>query len=208
LDGDDILDPNFLAETVPHLLANDEIGFVYTNAKCFTGTEVGRDTVTPFSYPWDYGRMLTENLASVTSLFRKADWQQVGGFRERPRHGFEDWDFWLRIMELGKIGHYVPLPLFLCRRHVEPTSRDYSNNQQYVECYRLIIQAHRALYAAHWEEVLDAWAKRWALACDLMAESRDIEQRYWRERPGRLERFGLPVPLARLLRNVRHRLNQ
>lgn len=47
-----------------------------------------------------------KNMIHISSLFRKADWQRVGGFSEEDIYR-EDWDFWLSMMELG--GRYVRL---------------------------------------------------------------------------------------------------
>ena len=47
-----------------------------------------------------------KNMIHACSMFRKADWLQVGGYCEEEIYR-EDWDFWLSMMELG--GKYVRL---------------------------------------------------------------------------------------------------
>jgi len=54
-------------------------------------------------------------LHAVTGLYRKADWKTIGGFDEELP-AWEDWDFQLKLANIGVCGTRVPLPLFTYRK--------------------------------------------------------------------------------------------
>ncbi|MBQ3673185.1 MAG: glycosyltransferase [Paludibacteraceae bacterium] len=68
-----------------------------------------------------------KNMIHVTSLFRKVDWQRVGGFCEEDIYR-EDWDFWLSMMSLG--GRYVRLDEIGLYYRVQPHSRRHTAKAQ------------------------------------------------------------------------------
>ena len=96
LDADDIISPNFLEETVK-LLEKDDNVKVATSTIYFFGRRKGK--LIPKSY--DLEILLAQNQLVITSLFRRSDFNRVGGFNDIMREGFEDWDFWIRIIKDG-----------------------------------------------------------------------------------------------------------
>lgn len=96
LDADDLISPNFLVETVKLIEQNDDIK-VATSTVCFFGRRKGK--LIPKSYSLE--KLLAHNQLVVTSLFRRSDFDRVGGFSNSMREGFEDWDFWIRIIKDG-----------------------------------------------------------------------------------------------------------
>ena len=96
LDGDDALHPEYLSWTVPVLTVNTDVGIVFCKTELF-GSKNG---------VWDLGEyslinQLTTNQIVVTALFRKADFVKTKGYSEDFARGYEDWDFWLSLLELG-----------------------------------------------------------------------------------------------------------
>ena len=51
--------------------------------------------------------MVLENCIYATSGFKKSDWEAVGGYDEELIYGMEDWDFWLKILGLGRKVHFL-----------------------------------------------------------------------------------------------------
>ena len=43
-----------------------------------------------------------------TALFRKADWEAVGGYNINMVYGWEDWDFWLSLIHRGLKVYRIP----------------------------------------------------------------------------------------------------
>lgn len=112
LDADDMLDARFLEQTLPLLQNDSSLGFITTEV-CFFGAEHGS---------WSGGkpsaaRMIYDCRTTATALFRRAAWAEAGGFCERREwQRYEDWDFWLRLIERGYCGELLPAPLFWYRR--------------------------------------------------------------------------------------------
>lgn len=97
LDGDDKLGVNYLAKTVPVLEQDPTIGIAYCKT-AFFGEKEG---------VWELGdyslkKQLVTNQIVITSLFRKEDFYKTGGYSEEFNEGYEDWDFWLSVIELGR----------------------------------------------------------------------------------------------------------
>jgi|HigsolmetaAR202D_1030399.scaffolds.fasta_scaffold00032_45 glycosyltransferase involved in cell wall biosynthesis len=117
LDADDMLEPLFLERTAAVLDQRPEIGFVTTNVR-FCGLEEGT---------WSGGdptpeRLIYDCRMVVTTLFRRLAWQQVKGFsQDRSFVTYEDWDFWLRLVDYGWRGQLVPE--VLSRYRVSNTGR-------------------------------------------------------------------------------------
>jgi hypothetical protein len=108
LDCDDLLEPSFLAETVP-LLENapPDAAFVFTHAR-LAGTLAG-------VLPRHLNRFdqLFLNQLPYCLLLRKSAWQAVGGYDETMRDGTEDWEFNIRLSHAGFRGIELAKPLFV-----------------------------------------------------------------------------------------------
>lgn len=148
LDSDDIIEPDYVSRSVEVMESNGNIGVVYCHADLF-GEESG-----PWQLP-DYSleAILLDNVIFVTALFRREDWEKVGGFRTTMKHGMEDYDFWLSILELGRDVCQLPETLFHYR--IKPVSRTthFMGNPAVVrETYRDIYRQHPALYARYRDE--------------------------------------------------------
>lgn len=148
LDADDTIEPDYIQRGVDVLEKRPEVGVVYCHADLFD-QQTG-----PWALP-DYSLKteLLDNCIFVTALFRKADWEAVGGFCEDFRAGMEDYDFWLSIIELGREVHQFPETLFHYR--IKPQSRTTRFNKSYAdvqETYVKLYQRHRSLYAKHMDD--------------------------------------------------------
>ena len=88
-----------------------------------------------------------KNMIPISSLFRKADWQRVGGFCEEDIFR-EDWDFWLSLMELG--GQYARLNEIGLYYRVTAGSRRHLAKQQ----KRAIVDAINRRHATYLERYL------------------------------------------------------
>ena len=104
LDSDNRIRDVYLNDGVSRLRENPSIGVIYADAEYF-GEKTGRWDVPEF----DLSSLLRTNFIDVCALYRKALWEEVGGYDERmPWMGLEDWDFWLRVAACG--GRFFHLP--------------------------------------------------------------------------------------------------
>lgn len=51
-----------------------------------------------------------------TALFKRSDWEKVGGYDEEFSFGYEDWAFWIKILELDRSVYRIPKVLFFYRQ--------------------------------------------------------------------------------------------
>jgi glycosyltransferase involved in cell wall biosynthesis len=108
LDCDDLLEPSYLAETVPLLeSAPADVGFVFTHGR-LAGVLAG--VLPRHLNPFD---QLFLNQLPYCMLIRKAAWQAVGGYDESMRGGMEDWEFNIRMLRAGLRGIELAKPLFV-----------------------------------------------------------------------------------------------
>ena len=102
LDADDAIQPTYLEQGVQLLEENENLGIVYCRAALFGAVE------TEWNLPeYSLSEMLLDNVIFCSALFRKSDWQAVGGYDPGMVYGWEDYDFWLSLIELGReVGKY------------------------------------------------------------------------------------------------------
>jgi glycosyltransferase involved in cell wall biosynthesis len=108
LDCDDEIEPGYLAETVPVLReAPPDVAMVFTHARLGgSASGTGRRYFNPFV-------LLFANPLPSCVLLRKPYWQGVGGYDERMREGYEDWEFYMRLALAGFRGIEIPKPLYV-----------------------------------------------------------------------------------------------
>jgi len=119
LDADDRIGEFYLEKAVAVLDQQADIGIVYCCCKLFGAVE--REwSLPPFSLP----HQLLDNLIFSAAVFRKKAWSRVRGYDSSLRQGWEDWDFWLRLLAEGTQVFRLPEMLFYYR--IRPDSRDRS----------------------------------------------------------------------------------
>lgn len=99
LDADDTISPTYIEHAVNAM--QEDVRIVGCRAQ-YIGDRQGEWRLPEYSP----SLLARKNMIHICSLFRKADWERVGGFCEEEIYR-EDWDFWLSMMELG--GRYLRL---------------------------------------------------------------------------------------------------
>lgn len=142
VDADDLIEPTYLERAVEKMESNSQLGIVYCHADLF-GEKNG-----PWELPdYTFDTMLLDNVIFVTALFRRSDWEKVGGFRTSMKHGMEDYDFWLSILELGREVYQLPETLFHYRIKASSRTTQFQKNVDTVkETYKAIYFQHPDLY--------------------------------------------------------------
>ncbi len=142
VDADDLIDNTYIEKAVQQMNNNNNIGIVYCHADLF-GIKTG-----PWELPeYSIDKMLIDNIIFVSALFRKSDWEQVGGFKSNMEHGMEDYDFWLSIIELGREVYQLPEVLFHYRvKESSRTTKFHKNIENVKETYKTIYIQHKVLY--------------------------------------------------------------
>lgn len=187
LDADDRIAPSYVEKAVRVLVERPEVGIVYCRAEKF-GAESG-----PWLLPSYSPRELAiDNVIFVTSLFRRTDWERVGGFNPQLRHGVEDYDFWVRLVGLGREVVQLDEPLFHYRVQARSRTTGFSADRAaMVATYARIFRDNIDFYARNAEVMFE---HRFALYDELSA---------YRRRYGRIEALLARHPrFARMARRV------
>lgn len=149
IDGDDRIDDTYV-ECVVQLL-NDHPSMVAASSwmKTFGVLDavvrpVGGSIVS----------FLSRNCCSATHIFRREVFEKCGGYDETMKSGFEDWDFFLNMLEVipnSNIG-IVEKPLIQYRTN--PTSSNIKSMNKRIELMKYIIEKHINSYK---ENITDAF---------------------------------------------------
>ena len=148
LDGDDLFRPSYLEQVTRVLEADKQARIVTCNARLFGAVEKERHCI---DRKQGTGDGVTGTLADVLdrsfniyigSAFRRADFDQVGGFDEELTHA-EDLDLWVRLLMLG--GHVHYLNEVLGEYRVRPDSASASGSRMIAGNMRVYEKALAAL---------------------------------------------------------------
>ncbi|EQA61168.1 glycosyltransferase family A protein [Leptospira alexanderi] len=139
LDSDDMIHKDYLLEAMSAYEEKPSLGIVYCEAEFF-GSIKGKWNLPEYRFP----DILLDNCIFVSAVFRKSDWKEVGGFNENMKNEWEDYDFWLSLIEKGRDIHRIPQVMFYYRRgHVSRSSRSI---ESYLPLYLQLFKNHRQLY--------------------------------------------------------------
>jgi glycosyltransferase involved in cell wall biosynthesis len=110
LDADDKISPNYLAEGAKVLDEDESVKVVTCEVRLF-GADHGKMQLLDFSLE----NLICQNTMVCSCLFRRRDYDLTRGYNPAMKHGFEDWDFWLSLMETGGSVHHIPKEHFFYR---------------------------------------------------------------------------------------------
>ena len=144
LDGDDRLQPAYI-EQVGNLLRRSPSMIA---ASSWMHTFGVLDAVIRPS-GGDIAAFLSHNCCPASHILRREAWEKSGGYDESMRSGFEDWDFFLSMLEAvpgGQIG-IVEAPLIDYR--TAPASSNVRSMSKRLELMRFLIEKHIHSYREH-----------------------------------------------------------
>ncbi len=143
LDADDRIAPAYLEQAVAILEADPEVGIVYCRAQLFGAADC------EWQLPeYSLEAMLFDNIIFCSALFRREDWQLSGGYDPGMIYGWEDYEFWLGLLERGRRVVKIPEILFYYRVASDSMVRSRERWQK-VAMFERAYQRHQALFSRH-----------------------------------------------------------
>jgi glycosyltransferase involved in cell wall biosynthesis len=111
VDSDDCIAEDYV-QSILKLYELDSLntGIVYGKSELF-GDAKGEWALPEYSLE----KIVIENCIYATAGFRKEDWKRVGGYDEELIYGQEDWDFWLKIIGIGRTVQFIDKTVFYYR---------------------------------------------------------------------------------------------
>jgi len=136
VDADDILDKKYL-EKLYMLASRKHCDVVYTDME-YIGAKTGIHKSGSFSY----SRLLSGNFIHNSALISTTYLEQVGGYKSEMKDGYEDWELYISIAEVGAKFGYYPKPIFYYRQH----SKDKSRNNEAKDRSQRILKTVKSLH--------------------------------------------------------------
>jgi glycosyltransferase involved in cell wall biosynthesis len=149
LDADDRIGPQYFEKAVSVLESSPDTGIVYCRARLFGAVE------TDWNLPeYSLAEMLQDNIIFCTAMFRRSDWELVGGYDSGMVYGWEDYDFWLSLIERRRGVCQIPEALFYYRVASDSMVRS-KEKWQKVAMFKRIFARHQELFARNIEIWID-----------------------------------------------------
>jgi glycosyltransferase involved in cell wall biosynthesis len=145
LDSDDMISENYIKEAVEYMDNNPNAGIVYCMAERFG------DSQGIWEFPeYSVEGMVQQCLIFCSGFFRRKDCEKVGGYSANMNYNYEDWDFWLKIIELERDVYRIPKIHFFnrVRKDSITSTRDWGgrmktmNRQLYLNHLELFAKYH------------------------------------------------------------------
>lgn len=142
LDADDIFHPEYIEECVREFRNNTETRMVYCQWEFF-----GATSKTPEISYSGYKKLLTNNTIFCSGMYRRSDFERIGGYDEKIPYGFEDWEFWLRLLDEDARVVQIQKPLFRYRIKENSMTVDLHKEEN-------LRTTRNYLVRKHWEKYL------------------------------------------------------
>ncbi len=177
LDADDKIEPTYLEKSIKILETNKNIGIVYCRAQLFGSVE------TEWLLPeYSLERMLLDNIIFCSALFRMEDYKSIGGYDTSMQHGWEDYDFWLSLLEMGRTVHQIPEILFYYRVSDDSMVRARPRNHK-LETFTAIFHKHQNLFSQNihvWvDKILDSISPYYEAKLVGLESNSDYSKEHW-----------------------------
>ena len=149
LDGDDKVKPSYIEQVCKLLHENASM----VAASSWMNTFGVLDSVICPS-GGNINKFLSRNCCPATHILRREVWEKSGGYDESMRSGFEDWDFFLSMLETIPNAHIGIVPEPLIDYRTAPASSNVKSMSKRLELMRFIIRKHNQSYQAYVEEAI------------------------------------------------------
>jgi glycosyltransferase involved in cell wall biosynthesis len=157
LDADDKIGNTYLEKAVKILDNHPNIGIVYCEAEFF-GAKSGRWELEKYSFP----NILLGNQIFCSAFFKRKDWELVGGYKPVMKYGWEDYEFWLSLIEREIEVFQIPEILFYYRQK-NSSMLTIMNKEHWLYSYEQIYDNHFDLYTKNisllFSKYIDLWQK-------------------------------------------------
>ena len=153
LDADDKIGKEYLEEAIKIFDKISNVGIVYCKAELFE--EVKGIWELP---KYSLQQILLRNVIFCSAFFKKIDWEKVGGYNPNILYVWQDWDFWLSIIELEREVYRIDKILFYYRIRKSSMARTMTEEQKIDMYYQLYLN-HKKLYDINMKYLFTSYVK-------------------------------------------------
>lgn len=149
LDADDYFDPSFFQKAMD-VLNNEPATGVVTSYIRYFGNRKG--SAKPRG--GNAFNFLFSNQCPACAMVRREAWDQIGGYDENMKLGYEDWEFYIRLTKAKWDVHLIPEFLLYYRQTNKSTlANDTHPNRRQIIDY--ILEKHKDWYIACLSNLID-----------------------------------------------------
>jgi glycosyltransferase involved in cell wall biosynthesis len=146
LDSDDYFERTFCEKAMELFLRKKDVKIVSCHTKLLF--EDGTSTIFK-TLGGNIESFLCKNCALGSSMFRKEDWYVCGGYDETMISGYEDWEFFIRLLKNGGDAAIIQEPLYYYRKRSNTTT-DRADKLKY-KLLKYIYNKHLELFKNNFE---------------------------------------------------------
>lgn len=143
LDADDKIGNEYLERAHTIMFSLPDIGLIYANAEYF-GEKDGLWHLPEYSFK----AFLKTNMIYCSAFYKKEEWMRIGGYDEDMKNGWEDWEFWIRMLGTSNKDVYkLEYTGFFYRIKNHSMLNSFNKNNEIIEnTLRYIFKKHIDLY--------------------------------------------------------------
>lgn len=147
LDSDDLIGDTYLEKAVEYFENNPDTKVVYCKADRFDQkNEI-------WNLPeYKYEDEIWNNRIFCSAVYRRSDYDATIGYNPNMKGGYEDWDFWLSLLDKESIVYRIPEVLFHYR--FQRNSMVANTNKMKPELYRKIYNNHPDVYKDYLQDII------------------------------------------------------
>lgn len=147
LDSDDVIDATYAEKAVNYLETHPDTKLVYCRAQYFG------DRNDEWQLPeYNFEKLLFGNQIFCSCVYRRRDYDRVGGYNTDMKGGLEDWDFLLSLLDKNSKVYRIPEILFFYRKHGVSMLTDTTKHSR--ELNNRIVANHIDLYYPYLHTVI------------------------------------------------------
>lgn len=144
LDGDDKIHSEYIEKCVDILTAN-KADIVYCICRLF-----GEKNKVLYVKDFSVDIMLHQNVVFCSAMFKRRDFDESNGYKNNMKYGFEDWDFWLSMIEKNKKFYRINEILFFYRIKSKSRSTELEGDiTKYYETINQVKANHKELFSRY-----------------------------------------------------------
>lgn len=159
LDADDKIGNRYLELAVEEFKRNTKAKLVYCRAKLF-GDENGEWRLPQYSFR----NLLLVNAIFCSAIYKRKDFDHIGGYDESLVYGAEDWNFWLSLLEENdEVVRLDSVQFFYRKKQVSMHKDLVSNEERNVQTRLHLFYTHFDKYLAHFGDPITMYQKAFEL---------------------------------------------
>lgn len=147
LDGDDIISPDYLELASDVLDKNEDVDLV-----CCDVVKIGEESGPLLLPEVNIRNILRSGCCVSSSMFRRDSYESVGGYKENMSDGWEDWEFFISLLETGCKVQKLNQVLFYYRIVENSRDRKITTNRDHL--ISSIVRLHPTLYYNEYSNLL------------------------------------------------------